>query len=265
VGRNRGPHRHAPWRRLAWTHLDSTPCWSVRPVWATPKDALGAVPARFGWSGRRVWLTVTPARSARCTPRADAGDAVGAGFVEPAVQGVAELAQLGWHCWASAVLDELGEDRSRPGRQQAALRRDPMITQHTASPRAAWVRAAHPMLAPRQVHRRAEHRQVHVPDHRAFLHPHTATAARTPRIRHHRLDHQIHLRPTPLVIQNADVLQPDQRLDNLARLGHDEGASNLLAHTSSLRRLRPLSGQRRPAQIRRACFVRHQGLEPRTR
>ena len=57
-----------------------------------------------------------------------------------------------------AAADLHGRPLRRPGRQQAALRRDPMITQHPAPPRAAWVRAAHPVLAPRQVHRRAEHR-----------------------------------------------------------------------------------------------------------
>lgn len=41
------------------------------------------------------------------------------------------------------------------------------------------------------------------------------------------------LRTAAGVVQDPDVLQPHQRLHDLARLGHDEGASNLLAHTSS--------------------------------
>jgi hypothetical protein len=58
----------------------------------------------------------------------------------------------------------------------------------------------------------------------------------------HLLDQQFNLGTGPFVVKDLDVFQAHQGLDDLIRLGQDEGASCFLAHTSSLKRLRPTLG-----------------------
>ena len=53
------------------------------------------------------------------------------------------------------------------------------------------------------------------------------------RSRAHRRGGELHVPAGPAVMDHSDVLQADKGPNDLARLGHDEGASNLLAHTSS--------------------------------
>ena len=45
-----------------------------------------------------------------------------------------------------------------------------------------------------------------------------------------------------LVAQDLHILQTHQGLEDLSRVDKDEGASCFLAHTSSLKRLRLISG-----------------------
>ena len=108
------------------------------------------------------------------------------------------------------------------------------------------------MLAPTQPHRGAIDRQIDIADHRAFLDTRRTTTARTTRVGHDLFNDQLDVATTTGIVQDPDVLQPNQRPQDLARLGHDEGTSNLLAHTSSLKRLRPISPDPHPAEIRRA-------------
>ncbi len=98
--------------------------------------------------------------------------------------------------------------------------------------------AAHPMLPPSEAHGGAVDGQVDVVDHRAFFHLGPLPAPGTRDDAHDLLDHQLHVGVTPLVVELADVLQTHQGLDDLARVGANEGASCFLAHTSSLRHLR---------------------------
>ena len=51
-------------------------------------------------------------------------------------------------------------------------------------------------------------------------------------------DHELDIGTASFVVQAADVLQSDEGLDDLTRVGDDEGRSRFLAHTSSLKRLR---------------------------
>ena len=84
---------------------------------------------------------------------------------------------------------------------------------------------AHPVLAPRP-HRGSVDRQVNIADHRPLLDLRGAAAAGTSDPRNDLLDHQLHIRAAAQIVRHSDVLQPDQRLDNLTRLTNDEGASN---------------------------------------
>src|SRR5690625_3182470 len=88
------------------------------------------------------------------------------------------------------------------------------------------------MFAPRQRHRRAEHRQIHVTHHRTILDLSLSTARRTKPGDLDLLDQQFHLRARAVIGQHLHVLQAHQRLDNPTRLRHDEGATVFVSHTS---------------------------------
>ena len=94
------------------------------------------------------------------------------------------------------------------------------------------VRAPQTVFAPRQPHRRAEHRQIHVTHHRTVLDLCTTSAGRTKSRDLNLLDQQFHIRPGASIGEHPHVLQPDQRLDDPARLRHDEGATVFALHTS---------------------------------
>ena len=101
---------------------------------------------------------------------------------------------------------------------------------------------AHPVLLPGQAHRRAVDGEVDVAHERALFHLGPTAAARTSDVVDDLLDHELHVRPAALVVQDADVFQAHEGLEDLARVREDEGASCLLAHTSSLKHLRSISG-----------------------
>jgi hypothetical protein len=56
------------------------------------------------------------------------------------------------------------------------------------------------------------------------------------------LDHQLDVGTAALVTQDVHVFEAHERLEDLIRVDEDEGASCFLAHTSSLKRLRPILG-----------------------
>src|SRR5487761_37388 len=93
------------------------------------------------------------------------------------------------------------------------------------------------MLLPRQAHRRAVYRQVDIAHDRAFLDLGSTATGRTPNHFHDLLDHQLHLPLQATVMEDSNVFEADQGLENLARLGKNEGALGLLLHISSLRHL----------------------------
>ena len=101
---------------------------------------------------------------------------------------------------------------------------------------------AHAVLLPGQRHRRAIDGQVHVVHHRAFFDVGRAMTRRAPNLVEHLLDHQLDMGARTLVTEHADVLQTHQRLEDLARVDGDEGASWFLAHTEIVECLRLISG-----------------------
>ena len=94
------------------------------------------------------------------------------------------------------------------------------------------VRAPETVFAPRQPHRRAEHRQIHLTHHRPVLDLSLSTARRTKSRDLNLLDQQFHIRPGTSIGQHPHVLQAHQRLDDPIRLRHDEGATVFVLHTS---------------------------------
>jgi len=98
------------------------------------------------------------------------------------------------------------------------------------------------MLLPGEAHRGAVDGQVYVADDRALFHLGAMTAARTAHVRDDLLDHELDVTTAAFVREDADVLQTNEGLEDLTRVDEDEGASVLLAHTSSLKRLRPILG-----------------------
>jgi hypothetical protein len=59
------------------------------------------------------------------------------------------------------------------------------------------------------------------------------------------LDHQLHVGPAALVVQDRDAFEAHHRLEDFTRLDRDEGASCLSAHTKSLKCLRLIRGDPR--------------------
>lgn len=94
------------------------------------------------------------------------------------------------------------------------------------------------MLLPREVQGLPVDREVHIAHHRPLFHPCVLPAARTSHFAQHLFDHEIDVAAAALVVQDADVFQADKRPEDLSRVGEDEGAFCLLAHTSSLEHLR---------------------------
>ena len=133
----------------------------------------------------------------------------------------------------------LGRPFGRPGREQALLGGDSVILQHPARHRTGALRAAHPVLSPGEFHWFGENRQIDVGDDRAILHPRDAPARRAADLGEDLFNDEREVGTAALVGENANVLQSHQGLDDLTRVGDDEGASGLLDHTSSLRHLRP--------------------------
>jgi hypothetical protein len=129
-----------------------------------------------------------------------------------------------------------------PGREQALLGGDAVVGEHPALFRAAVLDTDHPVLLPAKPHRRAIDGQVDVADDRALFDLGEATAARTSHLIGDLLDHQLDVRAATSIVKDADVFQADERLEDLTRVSDDEGASCLLAHTSSLKCLRRLLG-----------------------
>src|ERR1700722_19508425 len=72
-------------------------------------------------------------------------------------------------------------------------------------------------------------------------------------------DHQLDVGSPAFQAHDRDVFETHQGLEDLTRVEQDEGASWLLAHTTSLKRLRLFLGdpahQGLPAEIRRAQKV----------
>ncbi len=98
-----------------------------------------------------------------------------------------------------------------------------------------------------------EDRQVDVGDAGTLLHPGEGPAGVAADLAEDLLDDQRDVGTAALVGEDEDVLQASQGLDDLTRVGDDEGASGLLDHTSSLRHLRPSRGGpggSHPAEIR---------------
>ena len=93
------------------------------------------------------------------------------------------------------------------------------------------------MLLPGQPHRSAEDRQVHVLDQPPLLHLRSGSAARTPDLGDHLLEHQFYLAVVAFVLDDPNVFEPHKGLKDLARMGEDKGAFGLFGHTSSLRHL----------------------------
>jgi hypothetical protein len=117
-----------------------------------------------------------------------------------------------------------------------------VIRERPSLRRTAHARTAHPVLLPREPHRNSVDREIDVAHDRAFFDPGPSCAVRTADLVEHLLDHQFHVRSVALVTQDADVFETHQRMKDLTRLDQDEGASCFLAHTSSLKRLRPILG-----------------------
>ena len=90
---------------------------------------------------------------------------------------------------------------------------------------AASVETAHPMLSPRQPHRRAIDRQIDVANHGPLFHLRRLAADRTSHVADDLLDHELDIGTATFVVQDADVFQAHQRLEDLTRVGDDEGAS----------------------------------------
>ena len=107
-----------------------------------------------------------------------------------------------------------------------------MIAHRPGLARAGLVRAEQPVLAPRQGHRRAEHRQVHIANHRPVLDLRTGSPRGAEQHHVDQFDQQLHLRAAALIRQHPHVLQTHQGLDDLARLMQDEGVTGFVGHTS---------------------------------
>ena len=182
----------------------------------------------------------------------------GGGAVEPAAVGLQQGGAIGGHRVVDGVpiAIELGGNLGhgppgadlhrrplgRPGGQQALLGRDAVIGQDPRLHLAVGIRALHPVLLPPQPHGRAVDRKVDVVHHRALLHVSPAAAGRASNVLDDLLDHQLHVRPGTLVVQHPDVLQRHEGGEDVVRVREDEGVSCFLAHTSSLRHLRPQTG-----------------------
>jgi len=96
--------------------------------------------------------------------------------------------------------------------------------------------------------------------HRALFDLGRFLVRRTTQVAGHLLDHQLDVGTAALVGQDDDVFETHQGGEDLTRVDEDEGASWLLAHTTSLKRLRliledPQRGQV-PARIRRATLMK---------
>jgi hypothetical protein len=78
--------------------------------------------------------------------------------------------------------------------------------------------------------------------HRALFHLGAPITRRTVDDPWDLLDHQLDVRPSSFVMENRNVLQANQGLEDLGRVGDNEGASCFLDHTSSLKHLRLILG-----------------------
>ena len=168
--------------------------------------------------------------------RVEQGGAIGGDRVVDGVPVTGELSGDLFHRPTRTHLDR--RPLRRPGREQAVLGGDAVVGEHPALSRAARVHTAHPVLSPAEAHRLAIDRQVDVGDKRSLLDQCRAATARTSLVGDHLLDDELNVRTSTFVVKDADVLQAHQGLEDLTRVGKDEGASVLLAHTSSLKRLR---------------------------
>ena len=124
--------------------------------------------------------------------------------------------------------------------EQAVLGGDAVVGKYEALLRAGGFETAHPVLAPSKAHWPAIDRKVDVGDERALFHLRRTATGRTSHVAHYLLDHELDVSCTASIVKDANVLQTHQGLEDLTRVGDDEGASALLAHTSSLRHLRHL-------------------------
>ncbi len=145
----------------------------------------------------------------------------------------------------SAPSDLARRPLGSPRREQAVLGRDPMVLEHPGPLGTRPVHTAHPVLLPRQRHRRAIDGQVDVVDHRALFDPSPGAARRTSNDVEHLFDHELDVGTSAVVREDADVFEAHQGTDDLARVGDDEGASGMLAHTTTLEHHRQFPGDLR--------------------
>ena len=133
--------------------------------------------------------------------------------------------------WAVAHLAALVVSRQSFGRYS-------VIREHPGLHGALAIDTAHPVLLPGQRHGHPIDGKVHVVHDGAIFDLGPAVAPRTVDDPGLLLDHQRHVRTTTLIGDDANVLQAHQGMEDLTRVGKDEGASSLLAHTTMLKRLR---------------------------
>ena len=115
------------------------------------------------------------------------------------------------------------------------LGRDAVVVEHPATLR---VGAAHAVFLPGQRHGSAIDRQVDAVNHRALFDLGALCTTRTDDDASDLFDHQLDARPPAFVGQDADIFEANEGRKDLTRVDEDEGASWLLAHTTSLKRLR---------------------------
>ena len=111
--------------------------------------------------------------------------------------------------------------------------------------------------------------EVDVTHHGTLFHPGPFPTGGTCNDVDHLLDHQLDVGSTASVVQDPDIFETHQGLENLARVAEDEGASCLLAHTSSLKHLRSILGDTEaassPLKSEEPLFLeRTTGFEPAT-
>lgn len=93
-------------------------------------------------------------------------------------------------------------------------------------------------------------------DHRTLFDLGAPAAGPTLHDAEYLFDHELDVGSAALIREDAHVFETHQGGEDLTRVDEDEGASWLLAHTTSLKRLRLILGdpghQGLPAEIRRA-------------
>src|SRR3984957_892518 len=102
--------------------------------------------------------------------------------------------------------------------------------------------AAHAVLLPGQRHRCPEDGKVHVVHHRTLFDLGRSMAPRATDLARYLLDHQLDVGTPAHIGHNAHVFETHQGGEDLSRVDKDEGTSCFLAHTSSLKCLRPILG-----------------------